>query len=413
MTRSPQCSRRACLESIAAGALATLVARPLAASQQAEADRLRTLRITRITGFRLISPRPKFVGKNARIGDHGPSTSEDILWLETDQGLDGLGIGHISPEAARKIVGLSLDQLFKPGVGSVGPLGRADHALFDLVGKALDQPAWALMGGQGTESVPIYDGSIYFNDLLPQFESRPIARLLEEVDLGLERGHRAFKLKIGRGHKWMPPGPGRKRDIEVVHAIRKHVGPEIPLLVDANNGYSTETIRAFLDATADSRLGWIEEPFPEAVDEDLALKAFLKECSPGTLLADGESAAETRDFDPFLEPRALDVLQPDIRAFGLTLQWTLARTLVNYPEIQLAPHNWGSALGHTMIATLARGVHGVMYAEQDTAQVDVIDTSAFTYKDGCLTPPNLPGCGWILRKDLFKKDFQKNAWSVS
>src|SRR3712207_8349219 len=50
-------------------------------------------------------------------------------------------------------------------------------------------------------SVPVYDGSIYFSDLLPDYESNWRDRFRGEIDMGRERGHRFFKVKIGRGKR--------------------------------------------------------------------------------------------------------------------------------------------------------------------------------------------------------------------
>ena len=68
-------------------------------------------------------------------------------------------------------------------------------------------PSWSLIGDAGPEWVGVYDGSIYFADLIPEHAGRGVARILEEVDDGIERGHRAFKIKVGRGFKWMEPAP--------------------------------------------------------------------------------------------------------------------------------------------------------------------------------------------------------------
>src|SRR5207237_9980765 len=104
------------------------------------------------------------------------------------------------------------------GKGMESPLERADHALYDLVGKALGVPAWKLLGGRGPEWVPVYDGGIYFNDLLPEYQHRGVARLLEEVEDSLKTGHRAFKGKVGRGFKWMDRGAGLRRAVGVLAA---------------------------------------------------------------------------------------------------------------------------------------------------------------------------------------------------
>jgi D-galactarolactone cycloisomerase len=401
--------RRHFLRSVLSAPLAGAAA---GAAPQKQLEQLQPFRITRVTGFRHIGRRPKLVGNNARLGVHGQETREDVLRIATNQGIEGIGIGATKPELARKLVGMTLDQIWRPGVGVVSPLGRADHALFDLVGKALKAPAWRLMGGAGPEWVPVYDGSIYFNDLLPEHKDLGVKRLLTEVESSLKAGHRAFKIKIGRGFKWLERKAGDLRDIEVVRAIRKLVGKEVHLMVDANNGYELDSTVRFLDQVGDTNLYFIEEMFEEQVDQDLKLKEHIRKRGWTTLVADGESAREVKHFEPFIERGALDVLQPDIRAFGLTLQWELSRRLKARPAIKLAPHNWGSHLGLHMQLVLARGIPNFLIAEEDISTSDLFDTSAFTFKDGRARVPDIPGCGLSLREEIFKKHYAAQAWVV-
>ncbi len=79
----------------------------------------------------------------------------------------------------------------------VGPLGTGTMPLWDLIGKLLKSPVYDLLGGAGPERVPVYDGSIYFADLLPQYAANWQDRIRDEIDMGLAIGHRAFKIKSG------------------------------------------------------------------------------------------------------------------------------------------------------------------------------------------------------------------------
>ncbi len=392
-------------------AAATLPVAAACGSAEPKSDDLKKFKITRIMGFRHVCPRPKLVGKNSRLDVHGRQTAEHVLRISTDQGIEGIGIGNPTTETARKLLGDTLDEYWKPGVGTVSPLDRADHALYDLIGKALNVPAWKLLGGQGPKEVPIYDGGIYFNDLLPEFQERGVARLVEEVADSLKAGHRAFKIKVGRGFKWMEKEAGFKRDVEVVQAIRKLVGKDVKLMVDANNGYDLDTTKKWLDAVGDD-LFFVEEMFSEDVKQDRELKEFLHKKGWKTLVADGENAREVELFDPFIESGTLDVLQPDIRAFGLTKQWELSRKAAAKPGITLAPHNWGSHLGLHMQLVLARGIPNFLIAEEDRSTSDLFDTSAFVFKDGKMTVPDLPGCGLKLREKVFDEKYRKIAWVV-
>jgi L-alanine-DL-glutamate epimerase-like enolase superfamily enzyme len=375
------------------------------------AGELKQFKITQVTGFRHVCPRPKLVGKNARLDVHGRETRENVLRIATNQGIEGVGVGNATPETARKLLGHTLDTYWKPGVGVVSPLDRADHALYDLIGKALNVPAWKLFGGHGPEWVPVYDGSIYFNDLLPEYKNKGVARLLEEVEASLKLGHRAFKIKVGRGFKWMEKEAGFRRDVDVVQAIRKLVGKEVKLMVDANNGYDLETTKKWLDAVGDE-LFFVEEMFPEQVEQDLDLKAFLKTKGWKTLVADGESAREVGHFDEYIKHAAIDVYQPDIRVFGLTRQWELSRKLAARPALKLAPHNWGSFLGLHMQLVLARGIPNFLIAEEDISTSDLFDTSAFVFKEGRMRVPDTPGCGLVLREEVFTRKYAQDAWVV-
>ena len=374
------------------------------------ASDLRNFKITRITGFQHACPRPKLIGKNSHLDVHGSQTGDSVLRVATDQGVEGVGAGRATPETAARLLGRTLDEFWKPGEGIVSPLERADHALYDLIGKALNLPIWKMFGGKGPEWVPVYDGGIYFNDLFPEHAIRGVARLLDEVEESMKAGHRAFKIKVGRGFKWMEREDGFRRDVEVMRSIRKLAGRDIRLMADSNNGFDLETTMRWLEAVGDE-LFFLEEMFPEKVEEDLKLKEYLHRKGWKTLIADGESVRDIEQFDPFIQAAAIDVLQPDIRALGLTLQWTLSRRLLARPGLRLAPHNWGSFLGFYMQLQLGRGVPNFLMAEQDRAKSDLFDTSAFVFREGKVRVPDLPGTGLILREDVFSAKYHEKAWT--
>lgn len=375
-------------------------------------DTLKRFKITRVVGFKHVGRRPKMVGKNARLDLHGDSNTDHVIRIYTDQGVDGFGSGRVDAAIARQLLGRTLDEFWRTRIGVLSPLARADHALYDLMGKVLGIPTWKLFGDRKTSWIPVYDGSIYFNDLLPEFEKRGVARLVEEVETSLAAGHRAFKTKVGRGHKWMDREAGFRRDVEVVLAIRKTVGKDVKLMADANNGYDVATAKKWLDAVHEANLFWIEEPFPETLPDDRAIKAYLKEKGAKTLVADGESAEDMGDLESFIDAGALDVFQPDVRAFGLSRQAAFARRLAVKPNLKLAPHNWGSFLGLYMQLTLARGLPNILIAEQDTSASDLFDTSAYTFRNGEMRVPDEPGCGLTLNERVFKEHYRPNAWTV-
>jgi L-alanine-DL-glutamate epimerase-like enolase superfamily enzyme len=320
-----------------------------------------------------------------------------MLRIETDAGIEGIGPanGGFSEKSARRMLGTDPLRYYDSGTALSSPLGRRDTALWDLVGKLLEAPVWKLLGGMGPEWVPAYDGSFYFSDLDPAHAGRGISRILEEIDQSLAAGHRSFKLKVGRGFRWMEPEAGLRRDVEVVRAVRTHIGPELRLVVDANDGYNPAMARRFLEES-DAGLLFMEELFPENVEEDLALREWLRARGSSTMIADGESIYHPRVYRPFIAARALDVLQSNIHAFGLEKMAALSRATVP-AGMSLAPNNFGSFLGFYLEVILGRGIPNLLLAEEDPSENEILDVEGFEFRDGHRRAPDVPGCGWRVR----------------
>ncbi len=370
----------------------------LAGAEEAAPD----LEIVRIVGFDLVSKRPKVVGKNSRLDNHGDSATDRMVRLYTRSGLEGLGNCRADEKALNALLGKSPMDFLKPGKepAVTGPLGQWTMPVWDLVGKALKKPVFSLLGQEPARRIPVYDGSIYFSDLMPEYASRWQDRFKEEIDSGLKRGYRAFKIKIGRGAKWMPLEEGYKRDKAVLTLIRKHVGPDIVLGVDANNGYDLARTKRLLTDLPDLKPGWVEEMFPENLNDNLDLKAFLKQHRMKTLIADGETQNSVEVFRPFVETRAIDVFQLDMNGLGIEgilAEAALART----EKLLVGPHNWGSLVGFYETLHVGRAIDNFYYAENDPAETDLLIADGYTIRDGFADVPDTPGFGLKLDEEKF------------
>lgn len=359
------------------------------------------VRITRIVGFDLVSRRPKYVGKNSRLSDHGDTATDRMVRLFTNTGIEGLGYCAADESALARMPGTNPFTWFGD-TEEPCPLAEGTMPLWDLAGKALDKPVYTLLGGRGPERVPAYDGSIYFADLMPEHARSWADRFRREIDLGRERGHTAFKVKVGRGAKWMPPEQGLERDVEVLAAVREHAGPDAVLGADANNGYDLERAKAFLAATAHLDLAFIEEPFPEDVAQDLELKAFLRERGLKALVCDGETQDSLEPLRPLMEAGAVDVYQADMRRFGIEAILTEA-AWAEAAGLTVAPHNWGSLVGYLMILHIARAIPNFYMAENDPLDTDVLIADGYSLSDGLATVPDAPGFGLALNEAAFAK----------
>ncbi len=364
-------------------------------------DLPKDIRINRIVGFDLISRRPKLVGNNSRLGVHGDHTTDRMVRLFTNAGIEGLGYCRAGEDKLASLLARNPFDFFVQAQPSLkSPLGSGTMPLWDLVGKALGKPVYELLGSGGTERVRVYDGSIYFADLLPEHAGRWQDRFREEIDIGLARGHRAFKIKVGRGAKWMPAEEGFQRDKEVLQIIRRHGGPDVLLGADANNGYDLErTKRLFADLPSID-LKFAEEMFPEQVDQCLELKEYFAQHKLQTLIADGETQDNLEVFKPFIDARAIDVYQADMNRFGI--EGILAEASMVKPQgLLVGPHNWGSLLGFYAILHVGRSIPNFYIAENDPADTDVLVADGYSIKDGWASVPETPGFGLRIDESKF------------
>jgi L-alanine-DL-glutamate epimerase-like enolase superfamily enzyme len=154
--------------------------------------------------------------------------------------------------------------LYKWQRGSSGQLhdrtiSLVEIALWDLAGRKLGQPVWRLIGGY-RDKVPAY-GSTMCGDELEGGLKTPedYGRFAEWL---VKRGYQAIKL-----HTWMPPvsfAPSVEMDIKACAAVREAVGPDVPLMLDANHWYSrTEALKLGRGIQA-LNYYWYEEPMEEA-----------------------------------------------------------------------------------------------------------------------------------------------------
>jgi D-galactarolactone cycloisomerase len=214
----------------------------------------------------------------------------------------------------------------------VDALSGIDIALWDIKGKHLGLPVWRLMGGPLRAVVQAYATGLY------RFKSGdPVEYLAEEAAGYVAEGFKAIKLKIGFGIE---------ADVRATRAVRRAIGDDVVLMVDANQAY---------DAVAAIRLGhmieeydisWFEEPVvPEDLAGYLAVKAALR-----IPLAGGECEFTRYGFRDLLVAHALDIVQPDVcGAGGLTECKKIADMALAF-GVRCNPHIWGT--GIAMAASL-------------------------------------------------------------
>lgn len=346
---------------------------------------------------------PRLVGKNARLDIHGYGPRLDICIITTDKGAMGWASlrGSIrgAQDVAKEMIGKKVSEVFVPTVGIVDQKHIPfDAALHDLAGVILKKPVYALLGQKEPILTKYYSGMIYFDDLEPAQRPGGIDQVLKNCKQDYDLGYRQFKVKIGRGNRWMSFKEGMQRDIEVTKQIAKAF-PDCDILVDGNNGFSAGEFTQYLKGISGVNLFWIEEPFHETVAEYTYLREWLNKEGVKTLLADGEADANQDVVMDLLRKKLIDVHLTDIEELGFT-NWRKLMPKLKDIGALASPHAWGSLLKTYYIAHLAAGLGNTVTIEGVTSSSDDVDLSGYKIVNGKLVPPASPGFGMTLLKKI-------------
>jgi L-rhamnonate dehydratase len=362
-------------------------------------------RIVAVEWARLEGRRPRHAGSNARLGAHGISVRVPILRITAEDGSSGFGAYHGGPERLDELLGVAFDDLFS-APGAVPERWQPfEYAIWDLAAVRAGLPVYALaaqLAGRTVEQpfrAPCYDTSLYFDDLHLASDQAAAELIAAEARAGYERGHRAFKIKVGRGARHLPLEAGTRRDIAIVRAVRTAVGPAAPIMLDANNGYNLNLAKRVLAETADCGIFWMEEAFHE--DEVLYrdLREWLAQERLRTLIADGEGQADPR-LIAWARAGLIDVIQYDIFGYGFSRWLALGREL-DSANVRSAPHHYGGHYGNYAAGHLAAAIQGFTYVEWDEATTNGLETSAYALHEGWVTLPAAPGWGLKLDETVF------------
>ncbi len=372
--------------------------------------------IVAVEWAQLSGQRPRHAGRNARLGDHGVTVRVPIARLTAEDGSQGFGYARADEDSAQRLLGRTIDDLFNPEVGT-RPHGHFfDFALWDLVARRAEEPIYRLAATTTGKSAPVslrvpcYDTSLYFDDLHLTDRDAAAALLAEETSEGYARGHRNFKIKVGRGARHLPVEEGTARDIAIIQAVREAAGPDAVIMIDANNGYTLNLTKRVLHETAASHLYWMEEAFHEDAELYGDLKAWLAEEGIPVLIADGEGDASSSLLE-WARKGLIDVVQYDIFGYGFTSWLALGQQLDNW-SVRSAPHHYGRHLGNYVSAHLAAAIDGFTFVEWDEAVTPGIHAPGYVVEEGYVVLPETPGFGLTLDEEIFRRSIAENGYRV-
>ena len=265
--------------------------------------------------------------------------------VATDAGIEGTGytitVGH-----GGSVIQKALDTLFIEDLLGTDPrnvretwhklyfgrshwIGRAgattmaqaaiDIALWDINAKAAGLPLWQLLGGARHADVPIYNthaGWLNYS----------IDQLRDEAAGLVGMGYTALKMKVGL--------PDPREDRRRVEAVRKAIGDDTLLMVDANQKWDLMHARQAAALLEDLGLSWLEEPLHP---DDIRSHRLLCE-STRIPIALGEHVYTVHAFRDYLESNAVAVVQVDVCRVGGITPWLEVAALAGAFGVRVCPH---------------------------------------------------------------------------
>ena len=317
-----------------------------------------------------------------------------ILRLRTDNGLEGIGLTFYGGAMTGSLC-KAVDELAELSVGadpmrveavieslratgdSAGPggifslaLSAIDTALWDIKGKALEQPLWKLLGGH-RDRVPTYASGALRRGLTDD-QAAQAARTL------VEKGFTQMKTQMA-----LPGNPTPADEIRRVRTVREAVGPDITLMCDINQRWRPEQAIDIGSRVEDVGLFWLEDVTTADDYQGLArVTAALT-----TPIAGGEYLYGIRPFRQMIEARSVDIVMVDIVRAGGVTPWMKIAAMAEAFNLPIVSHVMPEILVH-LVAACPNGLT-VEYMPWMLALYE--ETPAI--ENGELVLPDKPGLG--------------------
>ena len=212
------------------------------------------------------------------------------------------------------LYGLMRDRGYYSGF-MVDAVSAVDCALWDIAGKYLRQPVYQLLGGAYRDKIPAYISGL------------PVEGLEQKVALALEwkeKGFKAIKLQIGYG---------MEEDLRIMTALRKALGDEFRLMIDAHWNYRVHEAVKLARRLEELGVEFLECPLdPENLNGYSELAAAVD-----IPVALGEADRTHWQYKEILDRKSCDILQPDVGRCGISQMKRIAEMAELYGR-PVAPH---------------------------------------------------------------------------
>lgn len=280
---------------------------------------------------------------------------------------------------------------FRPGIVGMSAISGIEQACWDIFGKSVGLPVYALLGGKVRERIRMYDHlgggemhSLYLEDTVEQ--------MTERARESLAAGYTALKvLVVPRTEPLDGNAPLRQAE-QLFAALRETVGPEIDLMVDFHGRTTPAMAILYGKVLEPYRPFFLEEVCPpENVDGMVEVARALN-----MPLATGERLVTRYQFRELLEKHACAILQPDICHCGGLWEARKIAAMAETYYVSLAPHNPLGPIATAVAVQFGFATSNYLIQEAIRSDVpwrDAVVTDPLVVRDGYIFPNDKPGLG--------------------
>jgi L-alanine-DL-glutamate epimerase-like enolase superfamily enzyme len=354
--------------------------------------------------------------------------SAHLVKVTTDSGLYGIGEAYRGAgtldwiaKMKEEVIGedpLQIDVLWHKmmdeGSGAdarsgtlTGAIAGIESALWDLAGKILNVPVYALLGGKFRDKLLIYHdtGSPDTPDVGPWVEEAQRSR--DKYKFKAMK----FDLNRFRGELWNRElsTTDMRIWVKILEAIRDELGPDFPLAVDLHWRYNTRDAIKFIQMTEHLDLWFMEDPIPPENADALARVTRATKVP----ICTGENLYTRHTWRPFIDGQACDIIQPDMQKCGGLLETKRVADWADLYYMPMACHNLCSPVGTMASGHVCAAIRSFITLESDSVELphwqNIVQHDGSFYKDGYLVVPNKPGFGIELNEDVCRKHLAKGS----
>ncbi len=269
-------------------------------------------------------------------------------------------------------------------------------ALWDIIGKAANQPIYNLWGGRCHQKLRAYANGWYRGPREPEM-------FAEKAKIVAGRGYTALKFDPF-GSAWrMVSRAEFDLSIDIIAAVRDAVGPQVDLLIEGHSRFNVATAVQFAEAIARFRPAWFEEPVHHA---NIGAMVEVAKRSP-VPIATGESYSSKQQFAELLSHNVVSILQPEPLALGGLFAARKIADMVDAHYGVIAPHSAQGPICSAACVQLNASIpnffiHEIFDEFNEPWEKEIV-TNAVHVVDGYIEIPDRPGLGIDLNVEEIRK----------